>query len=177
MKKLFLIFALFAGISFAKENSNAIGIWGGDFHGSWGIDLKHLSSNSIAWDIYLGDFRIGDETAIGTGFGYYFLFNPIKADASVGRFPVHVGPNLGFGYWSGSNYGGFDIGVGVAGGISWFTPTTPKFDVSIELISPSIGCWSENRKDGNGNWKRHYDPALGLKGSLGLRLLFHVYFF
>jgi len=177
MKKLFLILALFAGISFATGKNNALGIWGGDFNGSWGIDFKHLDGKDIAWDIYLGNFRIGDDTSIGAGFGYYFLFNSIKADASIGRFPVHIGPNLGFGYWSGPRYSGFDIGINATGGISWFTPTTPTMDISLELGSPSIGCWSENRKEDNGKWKRHNDPLIGLKGGLGLRLLFHVYFF
>jgi len=175
MKRLLLILVLFAGFSFAAGKNNALGIWGSD--GFWGIDFKHLDGSSIAWDIYLGNFRIGDDTSIGAGFGYYFLFNSIKADASMGRFPVHVGPNLGLGYWSGNRYSGFDIGLGVAGGISWFTPTTPTMDISIELTSPSIGCWSENRKNDDGKWKRHNDPLFGLKGSLGLRLLFHVYFF
>jgi hypothetical protein len=174
MKRLFLVLVLFAGVSFAANN--AIGVWGGDFNGNWGIDLKHLDGKNIAWDIYLGNFKIGDDTSIGAGFGYYFLYNLIKADASVGRFPLHIGPNLGFGYWSGDKYSGFDIGIGVAGGISWFTPTTPTMDISLELGSPSIGCWTENRREGN-DWKRRYDPAIGLKGGLGLRLLFHVYFF
>jgi len=177
MKKLFLILVLFAGFSFASGKNNAIGIWGGDFNGDYGIDLKHLDGKNLAWDIYLGNFRIGDNTSIGAGFGYYYLYTPIKADASVGRFPLHFGPNLGLGYWNGPGYSGFDIGIGAVGGISWFTPTTPAMDVSLELGSPTIGCWSESRKNFEGKWKRHYDPALGLKGGLGLRLLFHVYFF
>jgi len=177
MKKLFIILALFAGVSFAADKNNALGIWGGDFNGNWGIDLKHLDGKDIAWDIYLGNFEIGDNTSIGAGFGYYFLYNLIKADASVGRFPLHIGPNLGLGYWSGKGYNGFDIGLNATGGISWFTPTTPTMDVSLELGSPSIGHWSEKRKDDNGKWERHYNPGFGLKGGLGLRLLFHVYFF
>jgi len=172
MKKLFLIFALCAGISFASNN-NALGIWGGDYNGNWGVDLKHLDGSNIVWDFYLGNFEIGDNTSIGAGFGYYFLYNLIKADASVGKFPLHIGPNLGFGYWSGKNYNGFDVGVNATGGISWFTPTTPAMDVSLELGSPSIGHWSQKRD----NEKREYKPALGLKGGLGLRLLFHIYFF
>jgi len=177
MKKLFLILVLCAGVSFAASKDNAIGIWGGDFNGSWGLDLKHLSGKDIVWDFYLGNFEIGDNTSIGVGVGYYFLFYPIKADASVGKFPVHVGPSPGFGYWSGDRYNGFDIGVNVTGGISWFTPTTPMMDISLELGSPSIGHWSESRRNDDGKWKRHYNPGFGLKGGLGLRLLFHVYFF
>jgi len=168
-----LLFVLLFGGAFAANNSNALGIWGGDYNGHWGIDWKHLSGNNLAWDVYLGNFEIGDNTSIGVGFGYYFLYNFIKADPSVGRFPLHIGPNLGLGYWKGNTYKGFDMGLGVAGGISWFIPKKPEMDVSVELGSPIIRHWSEKHK----GQKRRYDPALGLKGDLGLRLLFHVYFF
>jgi len=173
MKKIVLLLVLLFGGVFAANNSNALGIWGGDYNGHWGIDWKHLSSRSLAWDVYLGNFEIGDKTSIGVGFGYYFLYNVIKADASVGRFPLHIGPNLGLGYWSGDTYNGFDIGVNITGGISWFTPTTPEMDVSVELGSPSVGHWSEKHE----GQKRKYDPGFGLKSGLGLRVLFHIYFF
>jgi len=178
MKKIALLFVLLFGFSFAaKGNDNAIGIWAGDYNGHWGFDWKHLVGNSLAWNVYLGNFEIGDNTSIGLGFGYYYLYNIIKADPSVGRFPLHVGPNFGFGYWRGSTYDGIDLGLGIAGGISWFTPTTPEMDVSLELGSPSIGHWSQRNRQGDGSWKRNYNPGFGLKGGLGLRFLFHVYFF
>jgi len=176
MKKIVLLFVLLFSGAFAANNSNAIGIWAGDYNGNWGFDWKHLDGTSIAWDLYLGNFEIGDNTSIGLGFGYYFLYNVIKADPSVGRFPLHIGPNLGLGYWRGHDYDGFDIGLGIAGGISWFTPTTPQMDVSLELGSPTIGHWSERHRWGN-EWHRTYNPGFGLKGGLSLRLLFHVYFF
>jgi hypothetical protein len=181
MKRILFFLVLLFGFSFAaKGNNNAVGIWIGDFNG-WGIDLKHLNSNNTVWDFYLGDFRLGNHSAVGMGIGYYFLHNVIKADASIGRFPLHWGPNLGVGYWNGGDkpnrYSGFDIGASITGGISWFTPTTPELDISIELVSPGIGMWRESREKGDGKWEANYDPAFGLKGNLGFRLLFHVYFF
>ncbi|MDR2580770.1 MAG: hypothetical protein LBC85_07235 [Fibromonadaceae bacterium] len=180
MKKVVLFLALIWGASFAADKQNAVGLWVGDFSG-WGIDYKRLNDNNTVWNVYLGDFRLGDETAMGIGLGYYFLHNIIKADASIGRFPLHWGPNLGFGFWSGGDrpnrYSGLDIGVGIAGGISWFAPTTPALDASIELVSPNIGMWRESREVGPDDWRANYNPALGLKGSLGVRLLVHLYFF
>lgn len=176
MKKIILFFVLLFGISFAQKDNNALGLWVGDFSGGWGIDYKRLMSKDNTLDVYLGDFELGDNSAIGLGVGYYFMFNPIKADASVGRFPVHVGPDLGLGLWSGDNYGGFDITAKVAGGISWFTPTIPVMDISLELVSPAlVGLWHHSW-EANGNDESDTSFEIG-RGSLGLRLLFHVYFF
>jgi hypothetical protein len=174
MKKFILILVLFFGFSFAaKGNSNAIGLWLGR-GGGWGFDFKHQIDNNNVWDAYLGDFGIGsNETKINLGFGYYWLFNVIKADASIGSFPLHVGPDLGFHWWSGKGYDGFDIGPSVAGGISWFTPTNPKLDVSFELVSPPIvRLWNHKQGDADRDWQFNI-----LEGELGFRLLFHVYLF
>jgi len=171
MKKLILLLVLFFGISFAQKN-NAIGLWAGDFSGGWGVDYKRLIGSENALDVYLGNFELGDNSAVRVDAGYFFLFNVIKADASIGRFPLHVGPNVGFGFWSGTGYSGFDIDISVAGGISWFTPTTPAMDVSLELIAPRSGLWHQS----NENSDNHTSFEL-FRNSLGLRLLFHVYFF
>jgi len=172
MKKIALLLVLCFGASFAQKN-NALGLWVGDFSGGWGLDYKRLMGKENTLDIYLGNFELGDNTSVGIGAGYYWLFNLIKADASIGRFPLHIGPNVGFGFWSGTGYSGVDIGVSVAGGISWFTPTTPTMDVSLELVSPSSGLWHESRDNNNDS---HTSFEL-FRGNLGLRLLFHVYFF
>jgi len=184
MKKLFLILVLFAGVSFAKEESNAVGLWIGSHTGWWGLDFKHTDNNSAAWDIYLNDFKFGDNSAIGISFGYYFLYyNVIKADASVGSFPLYWGPNIGFGYWSGGekdkvgSYNGLDVGLNVAGGVSWFFPSSFKMDVSLELLSPSVGHWHQKTKQDDTTWKTTNDPLFGLKGDLGVRILFHAYLF
>ncbi|MCL2261310.1 MAG: hypothetical protein FWC15_08170 [Fibromonadales bacterium] len=175
MKKIVLLFVLLFGISFAEKN-NALGLWVGD-GGGWGVDYKRLMGKDNALDIYLGDFELGDNTSVGLGAGYYFLFNVIKADASVGRFPLHVGPNLGLGLWSGSGYGGFDLTLNIAGGITWFTPTSPTMDVSLEVVSPHIvqlrhSSWTA--PNGSDDSDTRFSV---IKGSLGLRFLFHLYFF
>jgi hypothetical protein len=181
MKKLILFIAMLSVLSFAQKKNNALGFWIGSGGGWGGVDLKHLNSDNTVWDVYLGPFEIGSQTRLGIGVGYYFLFHPIKADASVGRFPLHIGPTVGFGYWSGgekpNQYDGLDLSARIAGGISWFTPTTPMLDVSIELTSPGIGHWHENREQQGGEWKTNYGPGFGLRSDIGLRLLFHVYFF
>jgi len=181
MKKLFLVLALCAGVSLSAENNNAFGLWLGSAHGWWGVDFKHADRNN-ALDIYINDFRFGDNSAVGISVGYYFLhYNVIKADASAGRFPLYWGPNVGFGWWGGGKdvgeYSGFDVGVNLAGGVSWFFPSSFKMDVSLELLSPSLGHWHEKKKQENGDWKTNNNPAFGLKGDLGLRLLFHAYVF
>jgi len=174
MKKIILFLAFLAVASFAQKN-NAIGVWFGD--GGVGFDYKRLMGKGNALDIYVGDFELGDNSAIGVGAGYYFLFDIVKADASIGRFPLHVGPNLGFGLWSGKGYGGFDIGLKAAGGISWFTPTTPVMDVSIELVSPNlVSLWHNSYELANGDEESDTSFKL-VSGSLGFRILFHVYFF
>jgi len=182
MKKIFFFLVLFSGISFAQANSNALGLF---LHGDanhWGVDFKHLDNDKNTWNIYLNDLRFGNTNAVGLGFGYHFLYNVIKADASAGRFPLYWGPNVGFGYWSGSvgpkKYNGLDIGINLAGGVSWFTPTSFKMDLSFELLSPSLGHWHESSREQPGDdWKTNSDPAFGLKGTLGFRILFHAYLF
>jgi hypothetical protein len=182
MKKIFFFLVLFSGISFAQANSNALGLFLHNEANNWGVDFKHLDSDKNAWNIYLSDLRFGDVSAVGLGFGYYFLYNVIKADASAGRFPLYWGPNVGFGYWSGGgggpgSFSGLDVGVNLVGGVSWFTPTSFKMDFSIELLSPSLGHWHQSVKQPEGNWKTNSNPAFGLKGNLGFRILFHAYLF
>jgi hypothetical protein len=183
MKKIVVFFALLLSLSSVYANNNAIGLWTGSLGNYWGVDFKHLDG-STAWNVYLNDFRFGDESAIGVGFGYYFLFNnAIKADASAGRFPLYFGPNIGFGYWSGERgpreWNGLDIGINLAGGISWFPPISSfKMDISIELLSPGFGHWHESsRPQPSDKWRTNNNPAIGFKGTLGIRLLFHAYLF
>jgi hypothetical protein len=162
MKRISLFLVLLFGFSFAaKESNNALGIWVGRW--DWGLDVKHLSGSNNVWDIYLGAFNIEkNNTAFPFDFGYYWLFNPIKADASVGRFPLHIGPDLGLKFES----AGFGSWFNVAGGISWFTPTTPKMDVSLELAKAVF------------SYKDYGDGKLNfMKDPMNWRLLFHVYFF
>jgi hypothetical protein len=184
MKKIVLLFVLLSGGVFAANNPNALGVflWSG---GGAGLDYKRLMGSSNTLDIYLGSpnlcFGCKDkETKLDLDAGYYFLFNVIKADPSVGSFPLYAGPNVSFHYWSRGKhdnfggYDGFDIGAGVAGGISWFTPTTPKMDVSLELVSgPAIRLWNHKQAPLDREWELRLLDV----GNFGLRLLFHVYFF
>jgi len=189
MKKLFLILVLLAGISFAKENNNALGVFVAsnnvffpiENYGG-GIDFKHFDANSI-WNIYLNNLYIGEKTTFGVEGGYYFLLpNLIKADASAGKFPLYLGPDLGVGIWSGgkapSRYKGFAVAIKAVGGISWFTPTSFKMDVSFEILSPDIGLKSESHELSTAKWEDDVGFGFinGLFG-LGLRLLFHMYLF
>ena len=162
MKKLALILVLLSSISFA--NNNALGVWVDRYN--WGIDIKHLSDKNNAWDIYLRSFSIGSDLDFGADFGYYWLFNFIKADASMGSFPLHFGPDIGLNFQSHDDWNGFGIWGNAVGGISWFTPTTPKMDVSFELALPIIS-YTDYGKSSFGF----------LKDNINFRLLFHVYFF
>jgi hypothetical protein len=173
MKKIALFFVLFFGVSFAaKENYNAPGVWLGR-GGGWGIDFKHLNNNNTYWDAYLGNFGIGSiETKISIDVGYYFLFNVIKADASVGAFPLHVGPDLGFHWWSSKSNSSLSLGPSITGGISWIVPTTPKLDVSLELVSPPVIALRYYSKEKDSDFNVDF-----LEGELGFRLLLHVYLF
>jgi len=167
-----LLFVLFFGGAFASNN-NALGVWAGR-GGGLGLDYKRLMGGGNALDIYFGSTSLGsNETKINVDAGYYFLFNIIKADPSVGTFPLYAGPDVGFHWWSGKGYDGFDIGGGIAGGVSWFTPTTPKMDVSFELVSPPfINLWNHKQAPADREWK-----LIFFEGELGFRILFHVYFF
>jgi len=176
MKKIVLLFTLLFGGAFAADN-NALGAF--LTSGGGGLDWKRLMGSN-ALDIYFGSTSFGsEETKINVDGGYYFLFNVIKADPSVGTFPLHVGPNAGFHWWSRGKhdgyggYDGFDIGASLAGGISWFTPTTPRMDVSFELVSlPFINLWNHKNAGDDRKWKLQF-----FEGDFGFRLLFHVYFF
>jgi len=180
MKKIVLLLVLLFGGAFASNN-NALGVfWCG--YDCGGLDYKRLMGSSNVLDVYFGGTELGSkQTHINLDGGYYFLFNVIKADPSVGTFPLHVGPNAGFHFMNMSNKasggsGGsdrLDLGAGVAGGISWFMPTTPKMDLSFELTSPAFIRLDTYQHAGDSReW--------GIKffdGSIGFRLLFHVYFF
>jgi len=177
MKKLFLILVLFAGVSFAVDK-NALGLWvqGGNADEWWGMDYKHLSSND-AIDIY---FRLeASKNHFSTGLygGYYWLNNSIKADASMGKFPLYYGPYGGFGYWKNSGglgaNNGFAIRAGGVGGISWVLPTALTMDISLEL-NPVGEChiYSERETDAKYHSKTDWDIP-----TLYFRFLFHAYLF
>jgi len=177
MKKLFLILVLFAGVSFAKDN-NGLGLWLSNY--GWGFDLKHLNDDNTAWDIYLGGglgFSSRGWTSIGLDAGYYFLKPKlIKADASAGKFPIHYGFNGGFGYWSDgeSPHRGrhLVIAPNFAVGISWFPPTSFKWDISFELF-PGLRINRNSSEHSDGSWGSETSFGLGLD----FRLLVHAYIF
>jgi hypothetical protein len=180
MKRLLLILILFAGISFA-EDKNAVGLWASNY-GS-GFDLKRLNNNNTVLDVYLGSgLGIGSRglTSIGLDAGYYFLKpKVIKVDASSGKFPMHWGPNFGFGYWvdgdrkARNRVSHLVIAPNCALGISWFPPTNFKWDVSIELF-PGLRIYRDSYESANSNkWDSETNLGLGVD----LRLLVHAYLF
>jgi hypothetical protein len=177
MKKLFLILVLFAGVSFAADK-NALGLWvqGGNSGEWWGMDYKHLGSSN-ATDIYFRLEASKNHFAAGIYGGYYWLNNSIKADASMGKFPIHYGPTVGLGYWNdgegpGAN-NGFALRAGGTGGISWLLPTSLPMDISIEL-NPVAECHILSTKGADG--KDHSDTNWYIP-ELYFRLLFHIYLF
>jgi len=176
MKRLFLILVLFAGVSFAGDR-NALGLWLSNY--GWGFDYKRLNNNNTVLDIYLGGglgFSDRGWSSIGLDGGYYFLSNAIKADASMGKFPVHYGPNIGFGYWT---YGDkpnrgthLVIAPNFAVGISWLPPTSFKWDLSFELF-PGLRIDRQSDEHSNGSWGSTTSLSLGLD----FRILVHAYLF
>jgi len=180
MKKLFLILVLCTGVSFAEDN-NGLGLWLSNY--GWGFDLKHLNRNNIL-DVYLGGglgFSSRGWASIGLDAGYYFLYpNAIKADASsAGKFPLHWGPNVGFGFWTGgererrNRTRNLVIAPNVALGISWFPPTSFKWDISFELF-PGLRI---NHVSYENNDRSNWDSETNLGLGLDFRLLFHAYLF
>jgi len=176
MKKLLLILVLFAGLSFAADK-NAVGIWvqGGNADEWWGIDYKHLGSSAIT-DIYFRLVASNNNFSTGIYGGYYFLNNAIKADDSMGKFPLYYGPTAGVGYWNNGEKANQDIGfalrAGLTGGISWIFPTSLPMDVSIEL-NPVAECHIiSGKKSGN-----KYSDTTWEIPALYFRLLFHMYLF
>jgi hypothetical protein len=182
MKKLILFLALFSALSFAQEkgNNNGLGLWLSNY--GWGIDLKHLNKGEVSvWDVYLSGFRFSStgHSSFGMDVGYYFLYPKIiKADASMGRFPLHWGPNIGAGFWT---YGDKNkpgsgthlvIAPNIALGISWFIPTSFKWDVSLELF-PGLRVDYDSQKDAAGESNSNIDLSLGVD----LRFLVHFYLF
>jgi hypothetical protein len=177
MKKLFLILALFAGASFAQEKNGALGLWvqGGNPDEWWGMDYKHLGTNA-ATDIYFRLEASNNHFSAGIYGGYYFLNNAIKADASMGKFPIHYGPTVGLGYWNNGEKANKDIGfalrAGATGGISWILPTSLPMDISIEL-NPVAECHIvSGKREGT-----EYSDTNWHIPELYFRLLFHAYLF
>jgi len=177
MKKLFLILVLFAGVSFASDK-NALGLWvqGGNSGEWWGMDYKRLSSTN-AIDIYFRVEAWPNHFATGIYGGYYWLNNSIKADASMGKFPIHYGPTIGVGYWNdgsgpGANHG-FALRAGGTGGISWILPTSLPMDISIEL-NPVAECHIVSEKWDNAKYHSAMEWYIP---ELYFRLLFHAYLF
>ncbi len=172
MKKLILLITLFSGISFAQVQGKdgALGFWlqgGTNGWAEWyGVDYKHLGSNT-AQQIY-GTLSYYDKKFTVSGyFGYYFLYNVIKADASAGKFPLYWGPYGGLGYWNDHGHGGVAVRGGATGGISWLLPELP-IDIALEF-SPVVE-YNFEKGDGGG-WE-------GLPISfLYFRLMFHYYMF
>ena len=159
-----------------------MGLWLSNY--GWGFDLKSLGNNNTAWDIYLGGgtgFSSRGWASIGLDGGYYFIKpNIIKADASAaGKFPLHFGPNFGFGYWGSgdrnnrSRESWLVIAPNVALGISWFPPTSFKWDISLELF-PGLRInnhsWENNSST---KWDNEWSTNLGLD----IRILVHLYIF
>jgi hypothetical protein len=180
MKKIILFLALLSVFSFAqeKDNNNGLGLWLSNY--GWGIDLKHLNKGETSvWDIYLSGFRFSSSggSNFGMDVGYYFLYPKIiKADASMGRFPLHWGPNIGAGYWTGGGRPNRDshllIAPNVALGISWFVPTSLKWDVSIELF-PGLRIDYHSWENSSAKWENEFGFGLGVD----LRFLIHIYLF
>jgi len=180
MKKIILLIILLSGFSFvyAEGKDGALGLWlqGGNSGEYCGLDYKHLGSKA-ATDIYLHIYASDDEFSLGGYLGYYFLHNVIKADASMGRFPLYWGPVGGVGYWNNGDGidedNGIAIRFGITGGISWIFPTEFPMDVSIELnpvAEMQYKSWENayNEKKSDTSWEI---PALYI------RLLFHAYLF
>ncbi|MCL2283652.1 MAG: hypothetical protein FWC26_10110 [Fibromonadales bacterium] len=177
MKKIILLLVFLAGASFAEKN-DALGLWlqGGNSGEYWGVDYKHLGSTA-ATDIYVHLSASNDKFSLGGYFGYYFVYNIIKADASMGRFPLYWGPVGGVGYWDNGDKIGDDNGVAVRGGvtlgISWIFPTSFPMDVSLEL-NPVAECHFKSWKDNSA--EKHSDTTWEIP-SLYFRIMFHAYLF
>jgi|TergutMp193P3_1026864.scaffolds.fasta_scaffold02170_8 hypothetical protein len=182
MKKFILLIALFSGFSFVYaqgKNNSALGLWlqGGNSGEYWGFDYKHLGSMA-ATDIYLHISASDGNFSLGLYGGYYFLNNAIKADASIGKFPIHYGPNIGLGYWNDgagnqNNFNGYAFRIGAVGGISWILPISLPMDISVEL-NPVAEMHYTSWKNQFGN--KDNDTSWEIP-SLYLRLMFHAYLF
>jgi hypothetical protein len=178
MKKIILLLALFLSVSFAKEKNGALGLWvqGGNSGEWWGLDYKHLGPATIT-DIYFHLSASNDHFAAAVYPAYYWHYSVIKADASVGRFPLYWGPIGGVGYWNnGSGIGdenGLALRFGVTGGISWILPLSFPMDISLEL-NPVAEVHFVSWKDDRANKKSETRWDIP---SLYFRLLFHFYLF
>jgi len=176
MKRLFLVLALCVGVSFAGDK-NALGLWvqGGNSDEWWGFDYKHLGSSNIT-NVYFRFEAFKDNLSTGVYGGYYWINNAIKADASMGRFPLYYGPTVGVGYWNNGKKANHDIGFalrfGGTGGISWIFPTSMPMDISLELNPVAEIHFLSGRRDGF-----KYSDTEPHIPELYLRILFHAYLF
>ena len=176
MRRIVIFLALFLGISFAQEKSNALGLWlqGGNSGDEWwGLDYKLLLEEST-FNAYFRFPTSSEDLAVGLYAGYYFLYpGVIKADASVGKFPLYFGPAVGIGYWRiDEDTGGFAVRAGATGGISWILPeVVVPMDISFEL-NPAWELRREYWKEG-GEKKNKYPWEIPLY----FRFLFHAYLF
>jgi len=177
MKKIIPLLVLLFGTSFCAQNNNGLGLWLSNY--GWGLDYKRLNSETSVLDVYLGGFILSTNgnSRFGLDVGYYFVENVIKADASNGKFPVHWGPNIGVGYWEGGSKPTRNshilIAPNVALGISWFIPTSIKWDVSLELF-PGLRIErvsTENQY--TGDWDGDFSLGMGID----FRFLVHIYLF
>jgi len=181
MKRLLLILVLFAGVSFASDKS-ALGLWLSNY--GWGFDYKRLNNDNTVLDVYLGGglgFSSRGWASFGLDGGYYFVKpNVIKADASAaGKFPIYHGPNAGFGFWTSGERDNRDrkrhlvIAPNWAVGISWFPPTSFKWDLSLELF-PGLRIQRDSYEN---NSSTKWDSEWGFNLGLDFRILVHAYLF
>ena len=172
MKKIAAFLVLFLGFSFAQEENNALGLWlqgGNDGDEWWGLDYKLLQKDNVI-NAYLRFPTSSESLAAGLYAGYYFLYpKVIKADASMGKFPLYLGPALGVGYWRNDKHsGGLAFRIGATGGISWVLPKDLiPVDISFEL-NPAWELYHVY-------WKN--DSEKSWKIPLYFRLLLHAYLF
>jgi len=176
MKKIILLLVLLFGASFGSQNNNGLGLWLSNY--GWGIDWKRLNGETSVLDVYLSGFRFSSsgQSSFGLDVGYYYLVNAIKADASMGKFPLHWGPNIGAGYWGGGDspyrHNNLVIAPNIALGISWFPPTPFKWDISLELF-PGLRIERASVEKLDGSWDSNFEFGLGID----VRFLVHFYLF
>ena len=186
MKKIIIFFVLLlsvSSVSFAQEKNSALGLWlqVGNTGEGGGMDYKHLDSEA-ATDIYLSVSAYKNNFSLGGYLGYYFQFpKVIKADASVGKFPLYWGPVGGIGYWNNGKGPGQEQGIavraGVTGGISWFLPATFPMDISLELNPVAEYHFVSEKEATSGKFEYNDDKSGPEIPAFYIRLMFHAYLF